>query len=281
MINLNGTLYDSQQQLLLSNRGYQYGDALFETLKVVYGKILFWEDHYFRLMASMRILRMEIPMNFTMEFLESEILKTVTANNLIKSTARVRFNVHRVEGGKYTPQSNDIQYNIAVEELPDDFYNVDAVHNYTIDLFKDYFVTPGLLSTLKTNNKIINVLGSIYAKENNLHNCLLLNTDKNVIEALNGNVFLVKDKVIKTPPLSDGCLKGIMRKQLIDIIKTMDDYRFEEASISSFELQKADELFISNIIAGIQPVASYRKKTFAAEVSKQLMLKLNTKLRLS
>ena len=96
MINTNGLLQSkSNSNIDLENRGYKYGDALFETLKVVYGKIFFWEDHYFRLMASMRILRMDIPMNFTMEFLEEELLKTVEANNLLKATARVRLNIDR------------------------------------------------------------------------------------------------------------------------------------------------------------------------------------------
>src|SRR5690606_12402874 len=191
MINLNGTLHNSaNNQLSLTNRGYQYGDALFETIKVVHGKILFWEDHYFRLMASMRIMRMEIPMNFTMEFLESEILKTIDANNLIKSTARVRLNVHRDASGKYTPSSNDIGFNIIAEGLASDFYALDP-GRYAVELFKDYYTAPGLLSTLKTNNRSINVLGSIFAKENGFENCLLLNTNKMVIEALNGNIFLV------------------------------------------------------------------------------------------
>lgn len=282
MINLNGTLHNSvNNQLYLTNRGYQFGDALFETLKVVHGNILFWEDHYFRLMASMRILRMEIPMNFTMEFLESEILKTVEANNLSKASVRVRLNVNRVEGGKYAPESNDVHYNILAERLSDDFYQIKEIDDYIVDLYKDFFVTPGLLSTLKTNNKIINVLGSIYAKENKLHNCLLLNTDKNVIEALNGNIFLIKDNIIKTPPLVDGCLKGIMRKQLMELIKTLEGYQLEEASISSFELQKADELFITNTIIGIQPILRYRKKSFTTDVAKLLVQKLNTKIRLS
>ena len=88
MINFNGTLLSqTDSRFTTENRGYKYGDALFETLKVVNGKIFFWEDHYFRLMASMRILRMEIPMSFTMEFIEAEILKTVEANGLLNSTA--------------------------------------------------------------------------------------------------------------------------------------------------------------------------------------------------
>ena len=86
MVNFNGSLIDSAESFFTSeNRGYKYGDALFETLKVVNGKIFFWEDHYFRLMASMRIMRMDIPMNFTMEFLEAEILKTIEKLTLIIS----------------------------------------------------------------------------------------------------------------------------------------------------------------------------------------------------
>ncbi|OBX22854.1 branched-chain amino acid aminotransferase [Gelidibacter algens] len=281
MVNFNGTLHDSSSNLLsIENRGYAYGDALFETLKVVHGKVLFWEDHYFRLMASMRIMRMEIPMNFTMEFLESEILKTIEANQLLKATSRVRINVHRIEGGKYRPLSNDIAYNIISERLASDFYSLN--HNaYTVELFKDYYIAPGLLSTLKTNNKSINVLGSIFAKENNFDTCFLLNTEKTVVEALSGNLFLVKDRVIKTPPLSEGCLKGIMRKQIMELVTKLEGYTLEETAISPFELQKADELFITNVIIGIQPVTKYRKKEFTIDVSKLLLEKLNTKIRLS
>ncbi|MCK7591269.1 aminotransferase class IV [Subsaxibacter sp. CAU 1640] len=280
MINLNGTLHQETENILsINNRGYSYGDALFETMKVVHGKILFWEDHYFRLMASMRILRMEIPMDFTMEFLESEILKTIEANQLSKSSARIRYNVHRKVGGRYSPDTNLIDYNIVVEPLNNDFYTLNQ-NAYTVELFKDYFVAPGLLSTLKTNNKVINVLGSVYAKENGYDNCLLLNTNKNVVEGLQGNLFLVKDNIIKTPPLEDGCLKGIMRKQIMELIKSMDEFELEEASISPFELQKADELFLTNVISGIQPITAYRKKYYTSDVPKKLIGKLNVKIRL-
>jgi len=150
-----------------------------------------------------------------------------------------------------------------------------------VELFKDFYVTPGLLSTLKTNNKVLNVLGSVYAKENQYDNCLLLNTNKSIVEALNGNLFLVKGNVIKTPPLEDGCLKGIMRKQVLEIIKKIPDYEFEETSISPFELQKADELFVTNVIQGLQPITAYRKKTFTTSVSQNILAKLNMMVRLA
>lgn len=280
MININGTIFeDSKSKLSPFNRGFAYGDAVFETLKINNNKPLFWESHYFRLMASMRILRMEIPMNFTPEFLEEQIMSLV---NSLASTAvsyRAKLTVFRDSEGYYTPDTNAVSFTISVSELDSDIYKI-YDHSYEIELFKDYFIAPNLLSTLKTNNKVVNVVGSIFAKENNYNNCLLLNTNKNVIEALNGNVFLVNGTTIKTAPLTDGCLKGIVREKLIEIISKSSEYKLDESSISPFELQKADEIFITNIIQGIVPVTKYRKKAYASEVSKALLGMLNTKLRL-
>lgn len=277
MVNFNGNLSENTTLLEVENRGLKYGDALFETLRVVANKILFWEDHYFRLMESMRILRMEIPMNFTMEFLEEQILNTLKANGLIN--ARVRCTIFRGNGGLYAPTSNDVAYIIAANELNSPFYLLsDAA--YEVDLYKDFYINKGLLSTLKTNNKIINVLGSVYAKENDLDNCLLVNEDKSVVEALNGNIFLVKGNTIKTPPINDGCLKGILRMQLIEILEKLPDYELKQESISPFEIQKADEFFITNVIQGIVPITKYRKKQFTTTVAKDLLAKLNMRIRL-
>ena len=280
MININGTILQKHQSTIaVSNRGLNYGDAVFETLRCSAGKIYFWEDHYFRLMASMRILRMEIPMNFTQEYLENQILKTIEANGSIVKPYRVKILVWRQQGGLYSPTTNKIDFSIACSELENPFYTVNQDH-YEVALFKDHYITSGLLSSLKTNNKIIHVLGSIYAKENGYDNCLLLNEKKQIIEALNGNLFLVKGETIKTPPIKDGCLKGIMRKQLLSILSEMYDYDIKEVSISPFELQKADELFITNVVRGIQPITKYRKKEYSNTVAMEVLGKLNAKARL-
>lgn len=276
MVNLNGTLTKNNYQLATNNRGFAFGDAVFETMRVVKGKIIFWEDHYFRLMAGMRIMRMEIPMTFTMEFLEAEILKTVEAAGLQESQARVKLSVYRESEGFYTPVSNDIGYVIAVQKLEEDQYLLNTTP-YRVDIFKDYPVAPGLLSTIKSNNRAINVVGSIYAQENNLDNCILINTNKQVVEALNSNLFLVHGKIVKTPPILDGCIKGIIRQQLIEIIKGMEDYELEESSISPFEIQRADELFLTNSIMGIRPVTVYRKKEFTTKLASRLIEELNRK----
>lgn len=279
MVNINATLQDNTHTISLYNRGFNYGDAVFETIKVSNAKILFWEDHYFRLMASMRIMRMEIPMTFTMEYLEAEILKTIKANNADNKTVRVKFLVSRSEGGLYLPETNTIDFYISVKVLDQEFYTLNT-ETYVVDLFKDFYVAPSLLSTLKTNNKSLNILASIFAEENDFNNCLLLNTNKSIVEAVNGNLFLVKGSTIKTPPLLDGCLNGVMRKQLIALINLMSEYTLEEASISPFELQKADELFLTNVISGIQPITKYRKKIFTTDVANILLQKINVKIRL-
>ena len=280
MINLNGTILDNSKTIIaLGNRGLNYGDAVFETLRFSGGKIYFWEDHYFRLMASMRILRMEIPMNFTMEFLEEEILRTINSSEKKCAAVRVKIIVWRKTGGKYTPTTNEVDYAISFEKLEEPFYTL-AETDCEIELFKDHFINSGLLSTLKTTNRIVNILGSIYAKENNYDNCLLLNENKQVVEALNGNIFLISGNIVKPPPLLDGCLNGILRKQLISIINTTPELGLREASISPFELQKADEIFITNTIQGIVSVTKYRKKEFVNSTAKILLPKLNLKARM-
>jgi len=280
MINLDGKLVKKENaKLSILNRGFAYGDSVFETIRVISGKIMFWEDHYFRLMASMRIMRMEIPSTFSPEFLEQEIKDIIDANDLSTSPARIKFAVYRQQGGYYTPATKEIGYVISVEAMESSFYLFND-EPYEIELFKDHYVTSGLLSTIKSNNRAVNVLGSIYASENGYDNCLLINEKKNVVEALNGNLFLVKGDIVKTPPLSDGVLNGIIRKQLINILKKMEEYTLEETSISPFELQKADELFITNVAMGVRPISKYRKKEYAHEVSKNLLSKLNVKARL-
>ena len=207
-------------------------------------------------------------MNFTLEYLEEEILKIISINN--QNNLRVRLCITRKDGGFYTPTTNEIDYLIDCREIISKTKN-----NYKVDLFKDFYVYSGHLSTIKTNNKLIHTLASIFAKENELDNCILLNERKGIVEATNASLFLIKGTLIKTPLLSEGCLKGIAREKVINIIKSSGDFEIEETIISPFEIQKADEVFLTNSIIGIQPITNYRKKVFSTEVTKKLSVSLN------
>lgn len=122
---------------------------------------------------------------------------------------------------------------------------------------------------------MIHVTGSIFASENDLQNCLLLNNEKNVVEALNGNLFMLMGNKVITPPIEEGCLNGILRKQLLQLAKKMENIEVVEEVISPFDLQKADELFITNVIVGIQPITKYRKKEYKTDLAKELLISLN------
>jgi branched-chain amino acid aminotransferase len=276
MINFNGAIVSEDANILAQNRGFLYGDAVFETVKIVNEKILFLEDHYFRLMSSMRVIRMEIPMNFTLEYLEEQLLSLVKNNN-IASSSRVRITVYRNNGGTYLPQNNTVSFLIKAIPLDNKEYLFNE-QEYEVDLFKDFYITKQLLSSIKTTNRLINITGSIYAHENGLDNCLLLNDAKNVIEALQGNIFMFTGNKLITPPVSEGCLNGVMRKQILELAKKIDGIEVAEEIISPFDLQKANELFVTNIIKGIQPITKYRKKEFSTEISKTLVEALNKSL---
>lgn len=279
MVNYNGSLLPGTGLQLQENRAFLYGDSIFETLKILDGKVLFLEDHYFRLMASMRIVRMEIPMDFTMEYFEEQVLLLVQAMPPAPSY-RARVSVFRKLGGYYLPVTNDTEYIVTAEALPDALYGFTA-DAYEADLYKDFYVTKQLLSSLKTTNKMVHITASIYAHENGLQNCLLVNDEKNVIESLQGNLFMLTGNKLVTPPVTDGCLNGIMRRQVLAIAEKMEGLEVSEASISPFDLQKADELFITNVIKGIQPITKYRKKEFTTVMAAELVKRLNAKIRLS
>lgn len=257
MLNFNGELIPATElNINFQNRAFKYGDAVFDTLKYDQ-KIYFIEEHYFRLMSSVRMLRMKIPMNFTLQFYKDEIIKTIEKNHLA-GKVRIRVTIFRKEGGLYTPVTNEISYLIEVEKL-----NNISKEDYEIELYKDFPILSGLLSTIKTTNKIVNVLSSIFAEENNYNNCILINEKKNIVETNNANIFLIFGDEIVTPPLMEGCINGIIRMKIIEFFKKNNEFIITERPISPFELLKADEIFITNSIFEIQSVTKYRKKLFS------------------
>tara|TARA_B100000795_G_scaffold83927_1_gene60939 strand:- start:5414 stop:6250 length:837 start_codon:yes stop_codon:yes gene_type:complete len=276
MINYNGNFID-QSSTDLINRGFLFGDCVFDTLKIVNNNILFWEEHYLRLMSSIRVLRMEIPDKFTPDFLEKEILKTNSQID-INFSGRVRLSVFRSGGGLYSPESSDPSYVIQSKRSNDLLFE-NFEKPYKVDLYKDYFIQPNLLSNLKTNNKVLNVIGSIYASENELDNCILLNDNKDVTEFLNGNIFTVNGSNISTPPLSSGCLNGVMRKKIIELVNASPGLELNETKISPFELISSNEIWLTNSICGIIAISDYRNKKFSNTQAKHLIELINMKIK--
>ena len=271
MINFNGKITDLSDQLI-NNRAFLYGDAVFETLIIFNDKILFWEDHYFRLMSSMRIIRLDIPDKYTPEFFKENIIKI--HNNISQTgNSRIRINIYRSSGGKYKPEKNTPSFIISCESINYNTYKLNKGH-YEVDLYKDYYLDNQLISSIKSNNKIINVVASIYASENGFDNCILLNKNKLVSEFINSNLFIIKDEKIYTPTLKSGCLNGVLRKNLFKILSG-SSFELCEQDLSTFDITQSDEIFGTNIAQGIFSVTKFRKKDYDCSKTKKIITMLN------
>ena len=271
MINFNGKITDLSDQLI-NNRAFLYGDAVFETLIIFNDKILFWEDHYFRLMSSMRIIRLDIPDKYTPEFFKENIIKI--HNNISQTgSSRIRINIYRSSDGKYKPEKNTPSFIICCESINYNTYKLNKDH-YEVDLYKDYYLDNQLISSIKSNNKIINVVASIYASEHGFDNCILLNKDKLVSEFINSNLFIIKDEKIYTPTLKSGCLNGVVRKNLFKILSS-SSFELCEQDLSTFDITQSDEIFGTNIAQGIFSVTKFRKKNYDCSKTKKIITMLN------
>ena len=273
MLNFNGKLYPNNDLIFKAgNRAFNYGDQLFETIRYSKGKILFWEDHYFRMMGGACILRMDIPNHLNIDFFESEILNTISASMLTFDSARVRLSIFRKDGGRYLPENRSLDYLIEVEKLEDINWNF-PIEGSHVDVFHDHKKPSGVLSNVKGVRSIVSVLSAIYAKENQLNEAIILNNESFVCETTSSNIFVLVKNIIYTPPLSSGCVDGIIRKILLENAKYWG-FKIEEKDMKTFQLVKAQEVFLTNSIKGIQWVSSYKNKTFSNNTSFTLFKKL-------
>ena len=268
--NLNGIAEESVINLV-------YTFPIEERVRVEGGKIIFWEEHYFRIMSSLRILRMEIPMLYTMEYLEEQILILLKEMKLVQVSSIVCLSFFSTElVSRATPVSpTSFLIKAYHAEIP-----VHVTSNRSIDLFKDHYVVKGLFGSLESSNARLRELASVYVYENDLEDGIFLNDQKEITETLKGALFVVKENKIKTPPLSSGCRSSVYRQIVIDLLQKSEDTNLVEETLSPFELQKADEMFVVSLSEGIQSVKRYRKKTFNTEISRKLFYKFINNYRL-
>jgi branched-chain amino acid aminotransferase len=271
MINFKGDLLPNNSLYFDSgNRGFSDGDVLSFYFRAVNGKLIFLESHYFELMASMRQLRMEVPMDFTMEFLEQQILYLTNACGLSQSPCRIKFSVFRESWEDSWKSSSGIGYIIEAEALSSVMYN--HFHNlpYRSDLFKDHLVFKDSLSALPLNYMIIRTLASIYKNENGLQTCILLNNDREVCDSLDGTLYVRFGNTIITPDDKSGCKHTVLRTQFNKFLKESVNYNLETRPVSPFDLPKADELFSLGELSEFRSISDYKKTSYPYESASQL-----------
>ena len=271
-INYNGFLYKEDEKVFTSkNRGFRYGDALFESIRVIDGQPCYLEDHFIRLKKGMKVLKMRSA-NISFNDLKTQINKLIEKNRITKG-GRVRLTVFRSGDGLYTPENEGKSYVIEAKPFQENYYVLNQT-GLNIDVYNDIRRPRNILSQIKTTNNIPHVLAGIYKKENNLDDCIVLNDQGRIVEALSSNIFLYKNNNLYTPSIEEGCMDGVMRKQVLRMAKDLNINVFEGMLNGSMLLQ-ADEMFLTNAINGIQWVASYRQKRYFNKATKEIIEYLN------
>jgi len=231
-----------------SNRAFNYGDGFFETIKVINSRPSNFLAHYARLSLACEVLKLKN--EETPSGLLSVINDLINQNKLINGS--VKIHISRAEGGKYKPKSNGCEMMIHA------YSGLGFKQNIPVSLcvFSDEVKTMGGLSNIKSVNAAVSVLGAIHATELGFDNAILKNTKGNYIEATNSSLFIVKDNLIYTPPLSDGCIDGTRRAWVLS------NHRVIEKSLSLADIMQSDEVFITNAITGIIAVKGVEEIIF-------------------
>jgi branched-chain amino acid aminotransferase len=276
MINYKGDLLPKNTLYLDSvNRGFSHGDVLCFYFRALNGKIMFLESHYFQLMASMRQLRMEVSMDFTMEFLEQQSLYLTNACGLTQTPSRIKFSVFRESWEDTWKNRSDIGYIIEAEPLSSAKYNHFQNMRYRADLFKDHLVYKDSLSSLTLNALMIPTLASIYKNENGLQTCILLNNEREVCDSLDGTLYVRFGSTIITPDDKSGCKHSVLRTQFNKFLNESVNFNLETRAVSPFDLPKADELFSLGELSEFRSISHYKKTSYSYESASQLAQKFH------
>jgi len=269
---LNGHLISVYEpSVAFSNRAFRYGDALFETIRFCNNKLMFLRDHIMRLKLGMTVLRMNLPAEFNHENMH-ELIIQLLKHNTHAPNARIRLTVFRNEGGNYTPETNDISFLIESEEL-ENIYELNQ-KGLWVDIYSDIKKPVNKLSNIKTANALLYVMAGLGKQSMKLDDCFIVNESGNICESISANIFVVKNGTIYTCPLTEGCVAGIMRSQIMSLATQNKILTFENP-LTINTLMNGDEVFLTSSIKGVQWVGQFKQKFYTNKMSQFFIEKLN------
>ncbi len=266
--NCNGKIYKKDTAVIgADNRGLRFGDGLFETMKAVNNKLQFADDHFARLWKGMGLLQFKIPARFAPENLQGDIRDLLNKNGHNKA-ARVRLTIFRGNGGLYDEMNHIPEYIIQTWVLPEDTGQWNS-NGLFLGIFKAANKSCDRFSNIKHNNFLPYAMAALEAKKQKWNDALVLNTHGRICDSSMANIFLVKDDIIYTPSLEEGCIAGVMRKNVLDHLKK-NDSTVREDKITVEDLLGADEVFLTNSIHNIRWVQGIDDKKYSNNLTQKI-----------
>ncbi len=258
-IALQGKIIDClDYPFTLDNRAFLYGDQCFETIKIINQKPCFIDLHLHRLQKSTQIVQLDIDTSSLHKTIEQLILK----NQVIHG--RLKIMVYRSDGGKYMPKENTPQV-LIMTYSGGGAYKLNPV-GFRVGICETARKTISPLGFFKSSQSFSYILASLEREKRDLDELFILNDKEVICEAISSNIVAVKNNILYTPPLSDGCIAGIMRTVLFDI-SNRNQIKMEEKTLSIPFLKECDELFICNSQQGIQWIEWFDKKNYSNKMS--------------
>ncbi|MDZ4823307.1 MAG: aminotransferase class IV [Flavobacteriales bacterium] len=263
---------ENQAYLTRDNRAFRFGDGFFESIRIFNGKPLFFDTHWARITDSAQALKILWPENLTRDKLYNQVMGLISRNN-VTAGGRVRITFFRKSLGFYQPRDNDCGYYMESDAFVVNEFELNPVGKM-LDIYPEFKKDINRLSIYKTLNSQLPVMASIYAQEKGLDDVLIQNQKNAVIEATASNLFIVSNSVLYTPSLSEGCIAGTMRMNVINL--AIDSkIKVYECTLNPQNLHGADEVFLTNAIRGIEWVVAYRTKRYYNEMAKKLLAAIN------
>ena len=267
-LNLNGTFIEEKTPVIRAdNRAFRYGDGLFETMKVVVGAIRLRDLHFERLFKGMETLQIMLQGFINADMFEEQIMKTILKNR-ISGPARVRLTVYRGDGGLYDFNNTSAGYVIQVWSLSSSSMTMNE-SGLKLGLYEGGRKAMDGLANIKSNNYLLYAMGAIHARKYQHNDCIILNTSERVCDSTIANVFYVKDGSIFTPPLSEGCVAGVMRNYLLSQLPS-EGHNVAEKQTSVDDLLAADEIFLTNAVSGLRWVGEFKGKTYGNSLASKI-----------
>jgi branched-chain amino acid aminotransferase len=268
----NGIRINEKEPFLVpESRGYRYGDGFFESMKYSNGRLLHSDLHFIRIRKSAMLLKINLPENFNQESLEKQIDEAAKTDDIVN--ARIRCTIFRESAGLYTPIHSDASVLIEIQKIDTPGYEWNE-QGLKLGAFNELTKNSNFTSTIKTNSALTYVMAGIYAKENGYDDCILYNDYGRVAETVASNIFIVSGEFINTPPLSEYCVDGVMRRVVMQLAQAYG-YTIQEQPISAISMHAADEIFLTSATRGIRWVEFFEGKRFRNTAAKVIHNLLN------
>jgi branched-chain amino acid aminotransferase len=229
------------------NGSFWYGDGFFEALKWTNGKILYANLHWERIIESCIILKMENPFQ-SLEQLSHFV--EILAKKHADKPLRIKIVIWRHTFMAYSPTSDYPEFLITADSINDYYYPLNT-SGLNLSIYTDHLKSISPLGNIKSTSSQLYVLATHYTQSLKKDDSIILNTSRNLIETSRSNLWLVIDGCLFTPPLSEGCLNGIMRKIVMNLCLQLN-IPLRESPITMEMLNTANEVFTTSAIRGIQ-----------------------------